>query len=90
MTVVYAFMYTPCIYESAASPISLHTTKKGAFKAMNQYLNDRWYGEYWKHITRGKGRNKKWKRKYPETTARCFKVGEGEAWYVKCFEVNSI
>ena len=37
---VYEFLYSDCIYESAMATISLHKTKKGAYKAMNKHLND--------------------------------------------------
>lgn len=34
---VYAFKYCPCIYESAWSTVSLHSTCKGAYKAMKAH-----------------------------------------------------
>ena len=37
---VYLFMFNPCIHESASFPISIHKTKKGAYKAMNKWIND--------------------------------------------------
>lgn len=30
----FTFMHNPCIYESAAYPVSHHTTKAGAYRAM--------------------------------------------------------
>lgn len=39
---VYAFVRTDCIYESAAAPVSMHWTKAGAYRAMNQFLFDKW------------------------------------------------
>lgn len=39
MTEVFEFVYTTCIYESAKATISLHKTKRGAYKAMNKHLN---------------------------------------------------
>lgn len=35
---VYAFEYTPCIYESYFKTMSIHRTKKGAYKAMRDFL----------------------------------------------------
>lgn len=40
---VYAFQFTDCIYESAMYTVSLHTTKRGAFKAMVRHVNDKWH-----------------------------------------------
>lgn len=34
MEIVYAFIYNPCIYESAPQTVSLHRTRKGAELAM--------------------------------------------------------
>lgn len=39
---VYAFKHTSCIYESAHAVVSLHRTKRGAFKAMVRFMNQRW------------------------------------------------
>ena len=38
MTEVFEFVYTGCIYESAMATLSLHRTKKGAYKAMREFL----------------------------------------------------
>lgn len=38
---VYAFEWCDCIYESAFRVVSLHTTKRGAFKAMTAEANRR-------------------------------------------------
>ena len=38
MTEVFEFVYTDCIYESAMATLSLHKTKKGAYKAMREFL----------------------------------------------------
>lgn len=40
--IIYAFEWNDCIYESGFSIVSLHTTKKGAFKAMTACVNQRW------------------------------------------------
>ncbi|PHR23588.1 MAG: hypothetical protein COA36_16790 [Desulfotalea sp.] len=41
MDEVYVFSYCDCLYTSQYSIISLHKTKKGAYKAMNKYINDK-------------------------------------------------
>ena len=43
--IVYAYMRNDCIYESAAAPVSLHTTKAGAWRAMHTDLFQRWQKE---------------------------------------------
>ena len=37
---IYAFIYNFDIFESSPETISLHKTKKGAFKAMNKFINN--------------------------------------------------
>lgn len=39
---VYAFEYTGCHYESAMAVMSLHRTKRGAWKAMHRFLYGHW------------------------------------------------
>lgn len=39
---VYAAMWCDCVYESGYTPISLHKTKRGAFKALLKYRYDLW------------------------------------------------
>jgi hypothetical protein len=49
MKKLYAFIYCPCIYESDYSTVSIHYSKEGAEKAMNEHkekaLNEfnEWY-----------------------------------------------
>jgi len=53
---LYEFIYTDCIYESAIATMSLHLTKKGAYKAMREFLETgymQWYNE---RIIYGKNR----------------------------------
>lgn len=38
---IYAFEWCYCVIESGFSPVSLHTTKRGAFKAMTTTANAR-------------------------------------------------
>lgn len=48
---VYAFMYCPCIHESAFSTVSLHKTQKGAEIAMEfhkQTAKEKYYRMYTK------------------------------------------
>ncbi len=40
---VYAFEYTHCVYESSFTTMSMHATKRGAYKAMMKHKNDMWY-----------------------------------------------
>jgi hypothetical protein len=42
MNNVYAFEWCSCIFESDFTVKSLHTTKRGAFKAMTAYANAQW------------------------------------------------
>jgi hypothetical protein len=39
MEKVYIFLHTGCIHESDYKTVSIHKTKKGAYRAMNSYLN---------------------------------------------------
>lgn len=39
---VYAFEWCGCVHESGFGVVSLHTTKRGALKAMVRGANDRW------------------------------------------------
>lgn len=58
MTEVFEFVYTDCIYEGAMATLSLHRTKKGAYKAMREFLTNgymKWYNE---RIMRGKPKDK--------------------------------
>ncbi len=40
MAKIYAFVFSDCIYESAAETVSLHTTEDGARKAMKKYIDN--------------------------------------------------
>lgn len=51
---VWGFVYTDCIYENSMKTMSLHRTKRGAYNAMNKYLNDRFTEERNLHIKYGK------------------------------------
>ena len=74
---VYAFLYCGCVFESAFATMSLHTTKKGAYKAMNKYLNDEYNKMYNKRNMSGK-----FVSRYST-----FKVGVHCAWKVEPIEV---
>lgn len=39
---LYGFFHTTCIHESAAALMSLHKTKRGAWKAMHKHQWDQW------------------------------------------------
>ena len=73
MNEVYVFMYCDCIYESAYFPKSIHRTKKGAFKAMNRYLNDRFLEHRRIESTHGKD---------------FFKCFVNQGWVVKTYKLE--
>jgi hypothetical protein len=62
MTEVFEFVYTDCIYESAMATLSLHRTKKGAYKAMREFLEIEYANWYNEQILYGKDR--KWGYKF--------------------------
>jgi len=70
---VYAFGYCECIYESSTATMSLHQTKKGAYKAMRAHL-DKGYAE-WRD---GQINHGKWKDKF----------GDMESWQVYPIEIQ--
>lgn len=41
--ILYKVLYCSCIFESGYSTVSLHRTKKGAYKAMRKHIMDEWY-----------------------------------------------
>ena len=51
---VFGFLYTDCIHESAMSTMSLHKSKRSAYKAMNKYLNSRFISAREEQIRYGK------------------------------------
>lgn len=57
MTEVYEFLYTDNIHESAMATMSLHRTKKGAYKAMRQFLETEYVKWYDERILYGKDKN---------------------------------
>jgi len=42
---LYEFVFCDCIYESAFATMSVHASKRGAYKAMNRYINDKWHAD---------------------------------------------
>ena len=42
---IFAFEYCHCVYESGFSIVSLHFTKKSAYKAMIKHKNELWYAD---------------------------------------------
>ncbi len=78
MKKVYIFYHNPCIHESAAYPVSLHKTKKGAYKAMNKWLNDTFNEKYSDRLLYGK-HNNDW--------YFTFKVGVHQSWCVRVKKV---
>lgn len=75
---VYAFLYTPTVYESEYTVMSLHKTKRGAFKALNKWLNERYYREYDEYLL--------CKKKY--RNGYTFKVGDYENWAIKEYNIE--
>lgn len=71
----YQFLFCDCIYESSFATMSLHRTKKGAYKAMNKFLNDRFSTELDERIKFGKFKEYVWK------------VGVHQAWSVDEIEL---
>lgn len=70
---IYAFMYCSCIYESSAQTMSLHFTKKGAYKAMRTYLTN----EY-----------NKWREEGLLYGKQMFKFGIHESWFIEELKVD--
>jgi len=52
--IIYEFVYTDCVYESAMTTISVHRTKRGAYKAMRKFITDRYMDWYDERIIYGK------------------------------------
>ena len=51
---IFEFIYTSDTYESAMATMSMHRTKKGAYKAMRNYLNKEYMEWYNWRIIYGK------------------------------------
>lgn len=77
MTEVFAFEWCSCIYESGYSTVSLHSTKRGAVKAMVAETNDRWQERRNEQLVYGCGR----KPRYDPLMH--------EAWRVAAIEVHN-
>jgi len=58
MTEVYEFVHTDCIHDSAMATMSLHRTKKGAYKAMRNFLEKEYANWYDKRILYGKDKDR--------------------------------
>ena len=70
---VYSFQYCSCIYESAFATISLHRTKKGAYKSMREYIES----EY-----------AKWRDDGCRYGKQNFKHGFQEAWRIMAIPIQ--
>lgn len=73
--IIYAFMYNACVHESSAYAMSLHYTKKGAEKAMNN------------HIEIKKAEFNEIFKEYLKNENCSFKFGEHEAWFIKEYNI---
>jgi hypothetical protein len=56
MDYVYLFQFNPCVYENSFQTISAHKTKKGAYKKMRKFIEDRYKKEM--HIRETCGKDK--------------------------------
>lgn len=90
--IVYAAQIRTCVYESAYTTLSLHTTKKGAYLACRRYWVEQWND--WNFRSEGDGYHKgypsKMRRKDYDTalahkawTVQQMNVIEGHAREVK-------
>ena len=72
---VYEFLHTDCIYESAYRTISIHRTKAGAYKAMRKHIEE----EY-----------AQWRNDSIELGKSPFnhKFGTHEAWKIRTIELQ--
>ena len=39
---LYEFLYNGCVYESSPATISIHRTREGAYKAMNEHREEKY------------------------------------------------
>jgi hypothetical protein len=81
---IYEFLYCSSVFESAYASISLHKTKRGAWKAMNKWLNERYWREWDIRMKIGKEKpyfykDEQGKQKYLLGVWRC---GVHEAWTI--------
>jgi hypothetical protein len=70
---VYEFVFTDCIHESVMGTVSLHKTKKGAYKAMREFLET----EY-----------NQWREDGIRYGKQHFKFGSHSAWAVRPIELK--
>lgn len=88
--IVYAFMYCPCIHESAAAVISLHKTLKGAEIAMEfhkaEALKDfeEWAGPVNKELTEALNAEG-----VTDVNTYLHKFGRHESWGTKEIEIQN-
>jgi hypothetical protein len=69
---LYAFRYCSCIYESSWFTMSLHYSREGAEKAMNEHKNEEL---------------KKWNEMFEFDNEISFKFGDSEGWDIQEVEV---
>ena len=77
LDVVYAFEWCPCIFESAFAIETLHTTKRGAFRAMTEAANSRWHEQRTRMLRGGYSK--------PRFDALAY-----EAWRIRPIEVSNV
>ncbi len=81
---IYEFLHCSCVFESAYATISMHKTKAGAWKAMNKWLNERYWKEWDFRMKVGKEKpffyaDEQGKQKY---LLSAWRVGTHEAWTI--------
>lgn len=86
---LYEFLYCSCVFESGYRTISVHKTKRGAYKAMNKWLNDKYWKEWDLRMKLGKEKPFLYKddngiQRYILPAWRCFIY---QAWTVKEIEL---
>ena len=69
---LYAFLYNSCIHESSHATVSLHYSKEGAEKAMQEHKQ--------KELD-------KFNEMYGDDNEFDFKFGDGEDWCIETIEV---
>lgn len=70
--ILYSFIYCPCIHESGSITMSVHFTKQGTEKALNEHRE--------KEL-------EEWNEDYLENNEFNFKFGENESWRIEEIEV---
>jgi len=76
VSTVYAFEFCPCFHESEFGIVSMHKTKRGAFKALLAHKNQHWHDQRRQVLEYGKA----W--------GKLVDVGWMELWRIKPYELQ--